>query len=178
MIKSIQDFSNYTISTKGIVRNEKTDYIKSQWKGASGYLHVDLQQDGVRKKIAVHRLLAMHFIPNPDNKRTVNHIDGNKLNNSIDNLEWATDGENIQHAYDTGLQSKESRRKTKQAEADKLFTERVMTGTTITALAKELSVSLSQLSIRMKEAALRLDMEQQYKEELYRQKCLRQQSRK
>ncbi|HEU0125887.1 MAG TPA: NUMOD4 domain-containing protein, partial [Flavobacterium sp.] len=53
--------------------------------------------------ILLHRALAEAFIPNPENKRCVNHKDGNKLNNSLDNLEWATHGENNQHAYDTGL---------------------------------------------------------------------------
>jgi len=53
--------------------------------------------------ILLHRAIAESFIPNPENKRCINHIDGNKLNNSIDNLEWCTHGENNQHAYDTKL---------------------------------------------------------------------------
>lgn len=55
------------------------------------------------KHIRLHRLIAQAFIPNPENKRCVNHKDGNKLNNHIDNLEWMTSSENNQHAYDTGL---------------------------------------------------------------------------
>lgn len=51
----------------------------------------------------VHRLMAMTYLDNPENKRTINHIDGNKLNNNILNLEWATDSENQQHAIYTGL---------------------------------------------------------------------------
>lgn len=51
----------------------------------------------------IHRLVAIHFIPNPNNYNEVNHIDGDKMNNSIENLEWCSHRYNIQHAYDTGL---------------------------------------------------------------------------
>lgn len=68
-----------------------------------GYCHVVLDACGKVKNISVHRLVARAFIPNPDNKPQVNHIDGNKKNNHVDNLEWVTGEENIQHAFDTGL---------------------------------------------------------------------------
>lgn len=55
------------------------------------------------KTYKTHRIIAEMFIPNPENKATVNHINGNKLDNSIENLEWATVGENIRHAHATGL---------------------------------------------------------------------------
>ena len=72
----------------------------------SGYLSVMLSKvnEGV-KNLTVHRLIGIAFIPNPLNKSQINHIDGNKLNNSINNLEWVDAGENIRHAYDTGLHS-------------------------------------------------------------------------
>ena len=59
-----------------------------------GYLRVYLYKDGKRKHHKVHRLVAHAFIPNPEHKSQVNHIDGNKKNNSVTNLEWVTDEEN------------------------------------------------------------------------------------
>lgn len=64
-----------------------------------GYSRVCLMKNGKRKNFAIHRLVALAFLPNPENKPTVNHIDGNKLNNRLNNLEWATYSENEQHSY-------------------------------------------------------------------------------
>lgn len=68
-----------------------------------GYENIPLNAKGKNKTYRVHRLVAEYFIPNPENKETVNHIDGDKLNNHVSNLEWATREENIQHSYDLGL---------------------------------------------------------------------------
>jgi hypothetical protein len=68
-----------------------------------GYCIVQLCKDGVPKKTRVHRLVARAFIPNPEEKPYVNHLDGNPSNNTAQNLEWCTQKENIQHAYATGL---------------------------------------------------------------------------
>lgn len=68
-----------------------------------GYHRVELAMGAKAKKHGVHRLVAMAFIPNPDNKPQVNHKDGNKINNSVNNLEWVTTVENIRHAFSIGL---------------------------------------------------------------------------
>lgn len=67
------------------------------------YPMVQLRKNGKFKSFLVHRLVAIHFIPNPENKREVNHIDGNKNNTSLSNLEWNTPEENMKHAYSIGL---------------------------------------------------------------------------
>ena len=171
MTKIITDFSNYTITPEGVITNTVTNHTKSQWLGANGYYHVDLQQNGVKKKVAVHRLLALHYLPNPHNKRTVNHIDGNKLNNSLDNLEWATDSENCQHAYDTGLQP--YRKKYTEQEYENILTNQFLKGESITSIAHSGDNCLTQFSIHLKSAAIRLNKLPEYKKELTRQKAIR-----
>ena len=102
----------YQVSNLGRVRSidrtanakQSTRKIKGQvlqQSLSSGYAIVTLSFDGVRKSVRVHRLVAEAFLPNPINKRTVNHIDENKLNNRIENLEWATDRENANHGNRT-----------------------------------------------------------------------------
>ena len=101
--------SKYTndieISSYGrIRRNFKT--TTSYYKGninSDGYLRIKFSVDKKVINKFVHVLVAEHFIPNPDNLPQVNHIDGNKLNNNINNLEWCTASQNMQHAYDNNL---------------------------------------------------------------------------
>jgi predicted DNA-binding protein (UPF0251 family) len=68
-----------------------------------GYLHIKLCRNYQEKSVKVHRLIAKAFIPNLENKKEVNHIDGIKANNHVSNLEWATRSENMKHAFRTGL---------------------------------------------------------------------------
>ena len=82
--------------------------MKQKWRKRPNGKHEDarvcLWKDGKEKTFLVSRLVAMSFIPAPYDKLTVNHIDGNPSNNRVDNLEWCTRKENIQHAFETGLQ--------------------------------------------------------------------------
>lgn len=67
------------------------------------YQRIVLMKDGIKTRYQAHRLVALTFIPNPDNKPFINHIDGNKSNNVVTNLEWCTASENMIHADNTGL---------------------------------------------------------------------------
>lgn len=82
------------------IRLNKSKEIKPR---IGTYKMVGLNKNRIQSHFLIHRLVALHFIPNPYNKPQVNHIDGDKLNNKIQNLEWVTIKENIQHAYDIGL---------------------------------------------------------------------------
>lgn len=101
--KTIEDYPNYEVSNLGNVRNIKFDRVRKPMIDKDGYLCVVLSKDGKHKYQFIHRLVATAFISNPKNKRTVNHINGIKTDNRVENLEWATDGENQKHAYKTGL---------------------------------------------------------------------------
>jgi hypothetical protein len=102
-VKSLPRSTHYTDknnvkcvrNTGGMVLNPPID--------AEGYVKVILFLNGKRVARRVHRLVAEQFIPNPENKPYVNHIDGIKYNNNVVNLEWCTASENTQHAFDTGL---------------------------------------------------------------------------
>lgn len=84
-----------TVNSKQSTRKTKGQFLKQNL--SSGYPIVTLSFNGLRKSVRVHRLVAEAFLPNPTNKRTINHIDENKINNRIENLEWATDKENANH---------------------------------------------------------------------------------
>lgn len=89
------------------VRDEK---ILSQQKHYKGYLTLKLSKENKQKRYKVHRLVAIAFIPNNENKLQVNHIDGVKSNNKAENLEWCTNLENQKHAAKTGLKKKKLKR--------------------------------------------------------------------
>jgi hypothetical protein len=80
----------------------KTNTVSGSVNSA-GYIIVQLRSNGKRKVVLLHRLVAEAYIPNPHNKPTVNHIDGNKLNNAVNNLEWMTMAEQNEHAIKIGL---------------------------------------------------------------------------
>lgn len=103
----------YSVSDDGQVRNDSRNTLLRQ-NDEQGYKTVGLHINKKSKKYRVHRLVAMVWIDNPDHKPYVNHIDGNRANNTVTNLEWVTPAENTQHAVAAGLMISTRKRAVKQ----------------------------------------------------------------
>lgn len=88
----------------------KEDRLLKPATHRQGYKRIRISKHDVGKNYLVHRLVALAFIPNPENKKFVNHINGIKDDNKVSNLEWSTYSENNQHAYDNNLNSNEGKR--------------------------------------------------------------------
>lgn len=95
-IKNYEDL--YEVSDTGLVRNKVSGKILKPGRNSRGYLLVNLYKDGICKSKSIHRLVAETFIPNPNHYPQVNHIDENKTNNNVDNLEWCTRQYNIDYS--------------------------------------------------------------------------------
>ena len=109
-IGNIRSIKRSILTKSGYLKPEK-ERIITQRISNKGYSTVTLSKNGQSKSQHVHRLLAQAFIPNPENKATVNHLNGDKLDNRIENLEWATYSENAIHAYKSGLYKSNERKR-------------------------------------------------------------------
>ena len=94
----IKDYPNYEVSSLGRVMNIKTGRILKPKLSHKGYLRIGLYNNEGFRQLRVHRLVAEAFILNPENLETVDHIDGNKLNNNVDNLQWMSNADNVRKA--------------------------------------------------------------------------------
>ena len=141
--RDIKDTS-YRVSSEGRVYSRFSDKCLSLNHKKTGYLHVLLKVDKVRSNNSVHRLVAQAFILNPLNLPCVNHINGNKHDNKVENLEWITWANNMKHGYATGLINNtgvnNGRSKLTEADVKRIRGDKSLSPT---KLAKELGVAVS-----------------------------------
>lgn len=116
------EYPAYFIDKQGEITNIKRNVKLLHSINDEGYHKVTLYKNSSRKTFSVHRLVACTFIDNPNNYKIVNHIDGNKSNNSVSNLEWCTSSHNRNHAINSGLANHEHcKKKLKIVELSKEF---------------------------------------------------------
>ena len=96
----VKDYENqYEVSSNGDIRNKKTGTILSKSLMGAGYVKADLWKDGVRWQTSAHRIVASAFVANPEMLDEVNHINGDKTDNRVCNLEWVSRSDNVKHSY-------------------------------------------------------------------------------
>lgn len=145
----VKGFENYLINTLGKVYSKYSNkYIKTNFIGNSGYYQVKLRINGRQVNKSLHRLLAETFIPNPNKFRTINHINGNKLDNRLENLEWANDCYQQYHAYLTGLK-KHTKHVLTEGEIIQVY-EKYSKGQSMYSLAKEYGTRKQQIAKLLK----------------------------
>ena len=137
------DIGDYIIYNTGVVFNKKKNSIQHQSRNSDGYPMVTIN----KKQIRTHILIAKTFIPNPNNKSCVNHINGIKTDNRVENLEWCTPRENVIHAFKNGLMVRHKGEKNPYSKLNEdqviSIKNKIKLGATLTSIAKEFNVSVS-----------------------------------
>ena len=149
-MKAIQGYEGmYEITEDGRVYSHHIKRFRKAHIQNSGYFLIWLYKDNVDKAFLVHRLVAIAYVSNPDNKEFVNHIDGNKLNNCKSNLEWVTKSENALHAIATGLRVYPESVITNDIILDTIS--RVKSGESLTSISSSYALGLTTLSVKLKD---------------------------
>lgn len=163
MWKKISRNDNYSINEKGEVRNDRSGKVKSPFiNPKNGYLTVDLYRNNKSVKVPIHRLVAEAFIPNPENKPCIDHKDGNRQNNSIENLRWATYSENNSRFNVRGVRSQkvrvtkygEKRHDSGWGHVEWLNSEEILEFESISDCADYFSVTISNISMMLKQGTI------------------------
>lgn len=147
----------YEIFPDGKIWNKGTHTWKTTSQNSNGYLKVLLALNGKRKQCLVHQLVALHFLPNPYKHTQVNHKDGDKTNNRVDNLEWVSAEDNIQHSLEIGLRKGFMSREDKET-----YLHRVLAGEQVKDIAETIGRRPETLHKMLRETAKRLGIFDQW----------------
>lgn len=101
--KQYLDFIDYDVYSDGRIYSHKTNKFLKTYIGTNGYYNLSLQKNDKTYKLTLHRVLATCYVPNPNNYPCINHIDGNRLNNNLYNLEWCTHQQNMKAWVELGV---------------------------------------------------------------------------
>ena len=123
IMKPVKDFENYLISKEGVVYSLLYKKVLVTTFDKAGYERITLSKNRFRKTMFIHRLVGINYIPNPENKPFINHKNGIKNDNRLENLEWYTHIENAKHAWDNGFYkiTKEGLEKAHEACSKKIY---------------------------------------------------------
>ena len=147
--RTIPNFDKYEVFSDGSVCSYHRSTCRNLKFSTSpaGYKYIVLCADNKRRKMLVHRLVAQLFIPNPQNKPHINHIDGNPGNNCVENLEWCTPKESMEHASRTGLVQKGSEKPNSKLTCKdcEIIFELFRTGSSARSISRRFEISVTQI---------------------------------
>ena len=165
MFKNIPGFEDYSVSKCGKVKSNRRNRLLSIITRRDGYKELGIRKDKKKYVMLVHRLVAMTYIPNPDNKPCVNHLDSDRGNNSLENLEWCTYKENLEHASGKGrLMGKKGEVNSSSVMSNKtchLLCKEIEKGVNLKALSDKYGINLKTLS-NIKNGKRWLEISSQY----------------
>lgn len=148
----------YSLTETGQIFNHANNTFLTPIKNPNGYLKVGLAHgQGKQTQLSIHRLVALHYIPNPYEHPQVNHINGDKTDNRVENLEWCTSKENMLHAYKTGLRSGYM-----SADDKEKYLQEILNGIQVNDLALRIGRRAETLHSMLRETAKRLGIHDQW----------------
>lgn len=146
--KMLKENNDYLINRMGQIKNKKNVILKPG-KTKNGYFTVSLTNNKKQRTYYVHRLVANNYIKNSNNYKEVNHIDGNKNNNRVENLEWCDRSINLTHAYKIGLKQKKYGKEhpnSKRVKQTNIFTGEIKVWSSLGDIKRTLGYSSGQIS--------------------------------